>query len=122
MNYLSVYLPARQRPGRARSCTELLQVLNYPKLRGLLETRSLDPTKIVERYAALCRWVRAAPLAKPICRDPQDDCLLACAFAARADALVSGDDDLLSLCVVEEIPILTAVECLQRLAASKLTP
>lgn len=98
---------------------ELLQVLNYPKLRILLETRGLDPTKIVERYAALCRWVRTAPLAKPICRDPQDDCLLACALAARADALVSGDDDLLSLRAVEEIPILTAVGCLQRLTAGK---
>ena len=101
--------------------TELLQVLNYPKLRGLFDARDLDPAKIAERYAALCRWVRIAPLAKPICRDPQDDRVLACALVARADALVSGDDDLLSLRAVEEIPILTAVECLQRLAAGKPT-
>jgi putative PIN family toxin of toxin-antitoxin system len=103
----------------AESQAELLQVLNYPKLRGLLQERGLEPERITERYAALCRWVRIAPLVQPICRDPQDDRLLACTLTAKADALVSGDDDLLSLRAVNEIPIITAVECLRRLTANK---
>ncbi len=98
---------------------ELLQVLNYPKLRDLLAARDLDPAKIGERYAALCRWVRATPLPQPICRDPQDDRVLACALSARVDAVVSGDDDLLSLRAVENIPILPTTECLRRLVAGK---
>lgn len=32
-----------------------------------------------------------------VCRDPDDDHLVALANAARADSLVSGDDDLLAL-------------------------
>jgi putative PIN family toxin of toxin-antitoxin system len=101
---------------------ELFQVLNYPKLRDLLAARDLDPAKISDRYAALCRWVRATPLPQPICRDPQDDRVLACALAAHADAVVSGDDDLLSLRAVTNIPILSATECLRRLTADKPLP
>lgn len=32
-----------------------------------------------------------------ICRDPKDDMLLDCCHAARADILVTGDKDLLSI-------------------------
>lgn len=95
--------------------SELHRVLSYPKFRELLDARALDVSKISERYAALCRWVRPAPLARSIARDPDDDVVLACAIAARVDAIVSGDDDLLSLGTVERIPILTAVACLRRL-------
>ena len=37
------------------------------------------------------------PLPKPVCRDKDDDMVLATGIAARCDALVSGDKDLLSL-------------------------
>jgi putative PIN family toxin of toxin-antitoxin system len=96
---------------------ELFQVLNYPKLRDLLTARGLDSAKISDRYAALCRWTHATPLPRPICRDPQDDRVLACALAANVDALVSGDEDLLALHTVENIPIISAVECLRRLGS-----
>jgi putative PIN family toxin of toxin-antitoxin system len=33
----------------------------------------------------------------PVCRDPEDDIVLATAIAGRADAIVTGDDDLLVL-------------------------
>lgn len=36
-------------------------------------------------------------LARGVCRDPDDDRILACAVAAKADYLVSGDSDLLDL-------------------------
>lgn len=42
-------------------------------------------------------WVEAAPLGKPRSRDPKDDPLLACALAARADYVVTRDQDLLVL-------------------------
>jgi len=31
-----------------------------------------------------------------VCRDPKDDHILACALAANAEVIVTGDDDLLS--------------------------
>lgn len=94
---------------------ELLRVLNYPKLQTLFRERNLEPQRIAERYGALCRWVHATPLARPVCRDPADDLLLACALTANVDALVTGDDDLLSLRRIEAIPIVSVVDCLKRL-------
>jgi putative PIN family toxin of toxin-antitoxin system len=42
-----------------------------------------------------------------ICRDPKDDMVLECAALANADAIVSGDKDLLALGEYEGIRILT---------------
>jgi len=42
-----------------------------------------------------------------VCRDPDDDAILACALEARADYLVTGDVDLLELKVFEGIRIVT---------------
>ncbi len=50
-----------------------------------------------------------------ICRDPDDDAVLPCALAARADLIVSGDDDLRALGMFEGIPIVSAAEALIRL-------
>ncbi len=45
-------------------------------------------------------------------RDPDDDMFLACAVAAKADAVISGDRHLLSLGCFRAIPILTPAELL----------
>lgn len=49
----------------------------------------------------------------PTSRDPDDDAVLACALAAHADLIVSGDDDLLILSTFEGIPIVTPAVALQ---------
>ena len=41
--------------------------------------------------------VKPAVLRRPVCRDPDDDLVLATAIAARAGCILTGDDDLLSL-------------------------
>ena len=46
----------------------------------------------------------------PICRDSDDDLILACARDAVADYIVTGDEDLLVLMNYEEISIVTARE------------
>ena len=48
----------------------------------------------------------------PQLRDPDDLIILATALAANADAIVTGDRDLLTLSEVESIPILTPMEWL----------
>ena len=45
-----------------------------------------------------------------ICRDPKDDIFLALAGAIKADAIISGDQDLLVLGNFEGIPIITPRE------------
>jgi putative PIN family toxin of toxin-antitoxin system len=54
--------------------------------------------------------VEAPSEAPRICRDPDDDRILACASAAAADCLVTGDDDLLVLKKHGKIRILTPRE------------
>ena len=56
-----------------------------------------------------------APLAKLVCRDPDDDMVLALALAAKVDAIVSGDDDMLSLHPFSGIAILSPEAALQRM-------
>ncbi len=51
--------------------------------------------------------VPAPPLPEPLCRDPDDDKFVACAVAAEAQFLVSGDQDLLALSDVMGVTILS---------------
>lgn len=60
--------------------------------------------QLVVRHA---EFVEPEPMKEPVCRDPDDDMFLACAVAAAAEAIVSGDKDLLSLTRYRSIPILT---------------
>jgi predicted nucleic acid-binding protein len=57
-----------------------------------------------------------APMPVPAAlRDPDDVHVLACAAAAQADAIVSGDKDLLDLKTFAGIPIINAADALRRL-------
>ena len=69
-----------------------------------------DQTR-VERALALFRRVglvmSTKPLDKPVCRDTDDDAVLALARSSNAACLVTGDDDLLVLERFEQIPIIS---------------
>ena len=69
-----------------------------------------DQTR-VERALALFRRVgrvmSTKPLEEPVCRDRDDDAVLALARSSNAACLVTGDDDLLILERFEQIPIIS---------------
>jgi len=57
-----------------------------------------------------CRVVEPAPLPIPVCRDPDDDVVLATAVAGSCDLIVTGDRDLLVLKSYQGIEIVTPGE------------
>ncbi|MGA2046727.1 MAG: putative toxin-antitoxin system toxin component, PIN family [Terracidiphilus sp.] len=69
--------------------------------------------ELIEEYSRLCTLV---PIPRPIhaCRDPKDDKFLEVAVHGRADAIVTGDSDLLDLNPFRGIAILTPAECLEQ--------
>ena len=71
-----------------------------------------EAKEVVETVAASAEVVVPRPLPAPACRDPDDDMVLATALAAKATAIVSGDQDLLVPGRFRDIPILTPRGCL----------
>ena len=96
---------------------ELGGVLRRAKFARVLAQSNLTPDQLIEEYQKLVTRIDAPPLAEPAARDPDDDAVLACALAAQAEAIISGDADLLVLGNYQEIPILTAPELLARLSS-----
>ena len=96
---------------------ELDRVLRYPSLQRYYseETR----TRYIALIAALSEVVDLPESVPSICRDPDDDWVIACAVIGEADYVVSGDRDLLSLECVGEIPILSAAQFLATLEARR---
>jgi uncharacterized protein len=73
---------------------ELTDILSRRKFAKKLAASGLTVEQIVDRYAELATLVRPVTIAPTILNDPDDDHVLACAIAARADLIVSGDKHL----------------------------
>jgi uncharacterized protein len=97
---------------------ELAEVIARPKFDAILIASNTSRERSLAEIHALAEIITPAPLPEPVCRDPDDDEVLALALAAGVDCIVSGDLDLLDLHPFQNIPILTAAQALQRLNAS----
>ena len=93
---------------------ELADKLTMPKFTSRIAAAGMTPESLCAQYLALCEKVTALTIART-CRDADDDNVLAAALAARADLIVSGDNDLRVLRVFEGIAIVNAAEALVRL-------
>lgn len=83
---------------------ELIRVLCYPKF----DLDGGEREALLADYLPWCETVVVSrPPVVPQCRDPFDRPFLELALAARADALVTGDNDLLALASAFSVPILT---------------
>jgi len=93
------------------SMIEIIDVLGRDPFRTKYQIESEDITTLVNLIRLRGELVN--PLRKvTICRDPKDDKFLEAALAGQADAIVSGDADLLVLNPFEGVPILRPAEFL----------
>lgn len=83
---------------------ELIRVLAYPKFK----LTAADREELLDDYLPWCETV-AVPDTIEVheCREPFDRPFLALALAAKADALITGDGDLLTVADGFAVPILT---------------
>jgi hypothetical protein len=98
---------------------ELTEVFGRPKFDAILVRSNTSREQSLAEVQALAEIIAPAPLPKPVCRDPDDDAVLALALAAQVDFIVSGDNDLLDVQIFESIPIVTPAEALHRVEAQK---
>lgn len=92
---------------------ELLRVLAYPKFRLTAD----EQDQLLADYLPWCETVRVPPNLRdvPGCRDAGDVIFLRLAIAGHADALITGDADLLALKKDVPLAILTPREFQARL-------
>jgi putative PIN family toxin of toxin-antitoxin system len=121
---VSAFLFPESVPGRVLKLARQGKFVLHHSPLLLDETRlALLSTRLRDSYghgdAAVLAWCTeleqvgrlfAAPLPEiePICRDPNDDHVIATALAVNADFIVTGDKDILALSQYESIRIVTA--------------
>ena len=102
-----------------QTTAELIRVLAYPKF-ALSHGERQD---LLDDYLPFCETVAVPepPPTVPECRDPFDRPFLELALAGRADALVTGDADILALAKAFSVPILSPADFKQRLLREEAT-
>lgn len=96
---------------------ELEDVLSREKFAKRITDVGSSVTEMLGDYLALAQLVRPAAHSAVV-RDPDDDQVIACALAAEAKVIVSGDLDLLALGSYQSIDILSAAQMLRRLSTT----
>lgn len=97
---------------------ELAEVIARDKFAERVRAAGLSAAELVQDYERLAEVITPEPLPAPVSRDPDDDHVLACALAAKAELIVSGDKrHLLVLGDYQGIPLRTASAALDQLTA-----
>ena len=94
---------------------ELSNVLGRAKFDVILARSDTSRERALNEVRQLAEVIAPPPLPQPVCRDPDDDAVLALALAAQADCIISGDGDLLSIRHFEEIPIIDPAQALEHI-------
>jgi putative PIN family toxin of toxin-antitoxin system len=96
---------------------ELASRLDRPKFDRYREPESWNV--FLSELVELAFWHEDTQTATGISRDADDDKFLALAVTGQADAIISGDGDLLELVAHEGIPVLMSAQFLQLLRDSE---
>ena len=86
-------------------CPVILQEIDRVLIKKFSATRIEARSALRIVSEAIQSVVHPSQSVRSVCRDPDDDAILACALEARADYLVTGDADLLDLKIFKGIRI-----------------
>jgi uncharacterized protein len=76
---------------------ELAKVFSREHLAPIIAANQATPAFLMRRYAMLAQLVFPVPIARVVPKDIDDDAVIACAIAAHADLIISGDMQFLGL-------------------------
>jgi putative PIN family toxin of toxin-antitoxin system len=96
---------------------ELLNVLQRDKFSEGLKLIVRSARQVVNDYTDICEIVKPESVQQVVLDDPNDDKVIACAVAAKANFIVTGDKHLLKLKRHGDIEILTVAKMIERLEA-----
>jgi uncharacterized protein len=95
---------------------EFAEVVARPKFAARVAARGTTADALARKLAEEVTIVSPVMIPLPIeLRDPADLHVLECAVASHPDAIVSGDEDLLTMRSFQGIPIINASEALRRI-------
>ena len=95
---------------------ELTDVIARPAFSKQLNSIGKTVRQVLADYIEIVDLVEPIEIPQVV-RDPDDDHVIACALAAKADLIVSGDKDLLDINSFQNISILAPAEALRRIQA-----
>lgn len=98
---------------------ELLDVLTRPAAAKRLALIGRAAREVLADYVEAIEIVEPASVPRVVPNDADDDQVIACALAAGAQLIVSGDRDLLTLHPWRGIAILNAAEAMQLIVNAK---
>ena len=96
---------------------ELAIVLARPKFEVILARSNTSREIAPAELRQLAEVIEPPRLDSPVCRDPDDDAVLALALAAQVDVIISGDDDPRALTHFQGSPISAPAQANDRIAA-----
>ncbi len=100
---------------------ELADVIERAKFDAILTRTNTSRERSLAEVRRLAEVIEPPPLPQPVCRDSDDDEVLALAIAAKVELIVSGDNDLLSLRGFQGIPILAPADAVGLVGATGKT-
>ncbi len=86
---------------------ELAYVLAYPRIAERLRSSQAEVDFLVAAMLTQAEVVPGALTLPGVARDPKDDAVVACAVEGAAGFVVSGDEELLGLCVYQDVEMIT---------------
>jgi putative PIN family toxin of toxin-antitoxin system len=102
-----ILMRGRKRQFHLIACPIILREFEHVLIKKFSATRNEARSALKIVSEPIHSVVRPSQSVQGICRDPDDDAILACALGAAADYLVTGDEDLLELKTFKGIRIVT---------------